>query len=110
MHPSEVSEDLGTILYSQLMASTVYGYPMHPMTMYEKKKTAERSLSAFQEAIRLSNSSEYTQKCETTPWEVQFMNGKCCEKIASTLREEMFKDGHPARLYERCMTDAIHNY
>ena len=90
MHPSEVSEDIGTVLYSDLISSTVYGYPMHPMTMYEKRIIAKRSLSALQEAIQLSNSNGYTQKCDTIIWEIQFMKGKCIEKIASTLREEVY--------------------
>jgi len=115
MHPSEVSEDIGTALYGDLMASTVYGYPMQVMTLYEKRQIAEHSLLALQEAIQLSTSSDYTQKSQTICWEIQFMTGKCYEKIASTLREEMYslnctEDARPARSYETIMTTAIRNY
>eukprot|EP00573_Skeletonema_grethae_P004142 CAMPEP_0201708390 /NCGR_PEP_ID=MMETSP0578-20130828/55400_1 /ASSEMBLY_ACC=CAM_ASM_000663 /TAXON_ID=267565 /ORGANISM="Skeletonema grethea, Strain CCMP 1804" /LENGTH=91 /DNA_ID=CAMNT_0048197203 /DNA_START=6 /DNA_END=278 /DNA_ORIENTATION=+ len=37
MHPSEVSEDIGTALYGDLMASTVYGFPMQHMSNHEKR-------------------------------------------------------------------------
>mmetsp|Transcript_27093 Transcript_27093/g.46183 ORF Transcript_27093/g.46183 Transcript_27093/m.46183 type:complete len:472 (-) Transcript_27093:430-1845(-) len=82
------------------------------MTDYEKRKIAERSLSAFQEAIELSTSNEYTQKSQTTIWEIKFMTGKCCEKIATTLREEIYSSGstESGRLYEKIMSDAIRNY
>ena len=115
MHPSEVSEDIGTALYGDLMASTVYGYPMHSMTLYEKRRIAERSNFYFQEAIHLSISSDFAQKSQTVVWEVEFMIGKSYGKVASTLREETFSfnsaDGdHNARLYETVMIDAIKNY
>ena len=117
MHPTEVNEDIGTVLYSELMASTVYGYPMHPMTMFEKRRIAECSLSALREAIQLLSAStiKYTQPCHTVTWELQFMVGKCFEKIASTLSKEIYlphstEECRSARLYETTMTDAIHNY
>ena len=49
MHPSEISEEAGTSLYGDVMASTVYGYPMHSMTPHEKRAIAERSKLCFQE-------------------------------------------------------------
>ena len=117
MHPSEVCEDVGTALYSDLMASTVYGYPMHVMPDHEKRRIAELSNFYFQEAVELSTSSKYTQKCQTVSHELRFMIGKCYEKIASTLKEEKYQVGspgedldQPTRLYETIMNDAISNY
>ena len=85
MHPSEVSEDIGTALYSDLMASTVYGYPMHCMTRHEKRQIALCSKSYFKEAIQLSESDEYSCDSQTISWEVQFMVGKVCLNIAYDL-------------------------
>ncbi|KAL7552882.1 hypothetical protein ACHAWF_016144, partial [Thalassiosira exigua] len=115
MHPSEVSEDLGTALYGDLMASTMYGYPMKKMTLHQKRTLAKASNFYFQEAVELSCSSEYNHKSQTIPWECQFMIGKCYEKMAATLGEEKFTidssaDCQPTRVYETYMTDAIKNY
>lgn len=114
MHPSEVSEDIGTALYGDLMASTVYGYPIHPMTLYEKRKIAESSKFYFQEAIQLSTSSEYKQKSQISIEDGMFMIGKCCGKIAATLKEEKYSSdshgGNVGRSYENVMIDAVNNY
>lgn len=114
MHPSEVCEDLGTAVYSDLMASTVYGYPIHLMTLYEKRSIAERSNFHFKEAIDLSSCSEYTQKCHIKPFESLFMIGKGYEKIGSTLKEEAFvldsEGAGSPRSYETVMNHAIANY
>ena len=118
MHPSEVCEDLGTALYADLMASgTVYGYPIYPMSDFEKRRIAECSKFYFREAMKLSTSSNYSQKCQTVSHELHFMIGKCYEKIASTLKEEIYQPvdspevlGRPTRLYETTMNDAIRNY
>jgi len=116
MHPSEVCEDVGTALYSEIMASTVYGYPIHPMLGFEKRRIAERCNFYFQEAVELSTSTDYTQKCQTVSHELHFMIGKCYEKIASTLKEEKYplmtsqEGDQSSRLYETTMHDAIVNY
>ncbi len=114
MHPSEVCEDLGTALYGELMASTVYGYPMHIMSLHEKRTIAKHSNTYFQEAIELSTCMQYPQKCHIKPFESYFMIGKGHEKIASTLKDEEFvldyEGVHTARSYETEMNNAIHNY
>lgn len=112
MHPSEVCEDIGTALYCDLMSSTVYGYPMQRMSNHEKRAIAEGTKFYFEEAIESSKSGDYACDSKTESWEVQFMIGKCCEKIASTLREEIYptNDDQLKRLYETTMTEAIHNY
>lgn len=112
MHPSEVSEDIGTALYGDLMASTVYGFPMQHMSNHEKRVIAEGTKYYFEEAIMSSNSVDYACDSKTESWEVQFMVGKCCEKIASTLRDEIYPtdDSQTKRMYETMMTEAIKNY
>jgi hypothetical protein len=114
MHPSEVCEDLGTALYSELQFSTVYGYPVHPMTLYEKRCIAERSNFFFLEADELSSSCEYTQKCHVTAFELNFMIGKGYEKIASTLADEIYAPDSEGdvrtRLYESVMNKSMVNY
>lgn len=114
MHPSEVCEDLGTALYGDLMASTVYGYPIHHMTLHEKRTIAEHSNMYFQEAIELATCNKYSQKCHIKPFESFFMVGKGYEKIGSTLRDEQFvvnsEGAHTSRSYETVMKNAIQNY
>jgi hypothetical protein len=114
MHPSEVSEELGTALYSELQFSTVYGYPVHPMTLHEKRSIAERSNFFFQEAVDLSSSCDYTQKCHVQAFELYFMIGKGSEKIASTVQDEIYaleSEGDcRTRLYETVMNESILNY
>eukprot|EP00985_Skeletonema_marinoi_P031466 scaffold37702_cov155-Skeletonema_marinoi.AAC.5 len=112
MHPSEVCEDIGTALYGDLMASTVYGFPMQRMSNHEKRAIAEGTKYYFEEAIELSKSVDYASDSKTESWEVQFMIGKCCEKIASTLRDEIYPtdDCPKKRIYETMMSEAIQNY
>jgi len=112
MHPSEVCEDIGTAMYGDLMASTVYGFPIQGMSDHEKRAIAEGTKFYFEEAIESSKSGDYACDSKTESWEVQFMIGKCCEKIASTLREEIYPtdDEQQKRLYETTMIEAIQNY
>jgi len=112
MHPSEVCEDIGTALYGDLMASAVYGFPMQRMSSHEKRAIAEGTKFYFEEAIESSKSDDYACDSKTESWEVQFMIGKCFEKIASTLREEIYptEDEQERRLYETTMIEAIQNY
>lgn len=114
LHPSEVCVDIGTSLYSELQLSTVYGYPKHPMTQYEKRCLAENAKFFFHEAVNLSSSCEYAQKCDIIPFELYFMIGKVLEKNASTVREEMYAwdtEGNcQTRLYETLMNESILNY
>ena len=112
MHPSEVSEDIGTALYAELVGSTSYGYPMKVMGMHEKREIASTAKFFFEEAVRLSTSDNFNCKCETVLWENQFMIGKCHEKIASTTCEEVFAgtDSNTRRLYEMELTSALQTY
>ena len=112
MHPSEVCEDIGTALYGDLMASTVYGFPTKNMDKYESRAIAEGAKYYFEEAIESSKSIDYDCDSKTESWEVQLMIGKCCEKIASTLHEEIYQRNEidKRRVYETKMSEAIQNY
>lgn len=138
MHPSAVSEDvsassyffsssifprvvislnfflfltkLGTALYGDLMGSTVYGYPMHVMTQYEKRNIAHSAKVYFQEAIQLSNSHDFRSDCPCNRWDNQFMVGKAFEKIASTFIDEKYSEDNSVRSYEANMVRALENY
>jgi hypothetical protein len=112
MHPSEVSEDIGTALYGDLVGSQSFGHPMNPMTAHEKREIAQHAKHFFEEAVELSSSDDYARKSETVLWENQFMIGKCLEKVASTLGEERFdgSDQPVPRNYETLLASAIQAY
>jgi len=110
MHPSAVSEDLGTALYGDLMGSTVYGYPMHVMTQYEKRNIAHSAKVYFQEAMQLSNSDDFRSECPCNRWDNQFMVGKAFEKIASTFIDETYSEDNSVRSYETNMVSALESY
>ncbi len=101
---------LGTALYGDLMGSTVYGYPMHVMTQYEKRNIAHCAKTYFQEAMQLSNSDKFRSDCPCNRWDNQFMVGKAFEKIASTISDEMHSGEDSVRSYETYMVSALENY
>jgi hypothetical protein len=72
---SEVTESLGGNLYSELMGSQVYGYPIHTMSLSLKRELAEASLSCFQKAVDAVTSSQ--DKRPT--WDLRLMIGKVRE-------------------------------
>lgn len=109
LHPSDISEDLGTALYVDLVGSTRYGYPIRAMSDYEKREVAQSAKSFFEETIALSTSTDFSCKCETVLWENQFMIGKCYEKIASTLCGER-DDKLIERSYETTLKSALQSY
>lgn len=79
---SEISESLGTLLYSRLMGSESYGYPLSPLSDIEKRQKAKLALLCFERAISSSSTLNKSNNDESTvvTWEVQFMIGKCQEK------------------------------
>jgi hypothetical protein len=113
MHPSEVSEDIGTALYGDLVGSTSYGYPINVMTAHEKREIAQCAKVFFEEAVKLSSSNAFRCKCDAVAWENQFMIGKCLEKVASTFCDEAFvrnNKGAAERHYEAALRLAMQNY
>jgi hypothetical protein len=75
---SEVTEFLGVTLYSQLMGSQVYGYPLHARTDLEKRELAEASLTCFESAIDFTATSTSGQESDSgsMTWDLLFMIGK----------------------------------
>lgn len=74
---SEISEFLGVTLYSQLMGSQVYGYPLRVLTDQQKREFAEASLVCFERALDASLSPD-EQKSDNgqITWDLHFMIGK----------------------------------
>jgi hypothetical protein len=75
---SEVTEFLGVTLYSQLMGSQVYGYPLHARTDLQKRELAEASLTCFESAIDFTATSTSGQESDSgsMTWDLLFMIGK----------------------------------
>jgi hypothetical protein len=84
---SEIAESMGVNLYSELMGSQMYGYPMHEMVSYRKRKTAEAALSCFDVAIKVVesvNDKSIDSGSARDVWDLHFMKGKvsCCHLLA----------------------------
>ena len=74
---SEIAESLGIFYYSELMASQVYGYPMHVMTDHQKRRFAETALTCFQFAVDALGAATNDKNPETRQtWDLAFMKGK----------------------------------
>lgn len=76
---SEIAESMGVNLYSELMGSQMYGYPMHEMVPYRKRKTAEAALSCFDVAINVlesGNDKSMESDSARDVWDLHFMKGK----------------------------------
>lgn len=74
---SEICEAIGVALYSSLMASQNYGYPMHIMSEERKRNIATAAKVAFEralEAIQEDGSAQEDEGQET--WDLIFMIGK----------------------------------
>lgn len=136
---SELCESLGVVLYSDLMGSQNYGYPMRCMGLKRKRNLASASKACFRAAVDIveepvttDDSSDDSQ----ATWDLLFMIGKvrlsdgivarphtlcshhalfqCDEKIAGTYKLEAFpaaadKTTEP-RLYEKLMASALNQY
>jgi len=100
---SEICEAIGVALYSSMMASQNYGYPMHTMSEDRKRNIATVAKVAFEHA---ANGIQEDDSQET--WDLVFMVGKCHEKIASTFKREIFAES--TRLYEKQMSLAMNSY
>jgi len=114
---SGICELLGISLYSDIMGSQNYGYPMHEMTQSSKRDLANTAKHCFQAAVDIIShptENDVTSKPRST-WDVLFMIGKCNEKIAGTYQGEKFHEKTAggtvqARMYEQYMALAMDNY
>jgi len=116
----ETCEALGTALYTELVGSQWYGYPMQVMPHKEKRDVAETALACYSRAVseeavfKSSDGEENEERSEDeeetkTTWDLLFMIGKCNEKIAGTYKQEDFS-GSDSRAYERNMRSALNSY
>jgi hypothetical protein len=75
---SEICESLGIALYTDLMASQNYGYPMHEMALKRKRDLANAAKCCFQAATDIvddpSGKDESSEGRAT--WDLLFMIGK----------------------------------
>jgi hypothetical protein len=71
---AQIAETQGSLLYSELSGSQVYGYPMHTMPQLLKREIARAAIVCFEESI--DNLSFVNDKdCKGT-WDLKFMIGK----------------------------------
>lgn len=110
----EIFETMGMTLYSCLLGSQTYGYPMHVTSAKRKRQVAEASRACFQRAIDLAKSAPDGEDSDT--WDLVFIIGKCHEKIASTYKSETYQcadsatDSKPKRVFEQLMSKALDSY
>jgi hypothetical protein len=69
---SDTTELLATLLYSDLMGSQMYGFPLHTMTSYRKREAAECSLACFERTLEVITEHETGR----FTWDLVFMTGK----------------------------------
>jgi len=75
---SEITDSLGVTLYSELMGSQVYGYPMQEMTLSRKREIAEAALACFERALEAGKPAEDDDSSDEAlmAWDLNFMIGK----------------------------------
>jgi hypothetical protein len=108
---SDCLEFLGIVLYLEVSGCQTYGHPISPLTAKRKRDLAEIALECFAKA-----SANLSDDDDDRPhiWGLRFMQGKCHEKIASTLRKESYNtsygDQGTVRRYEVHMKSALKKY
>jgi len=112
----EISESLGTMFYMELMGSESYGYPLCVLADRSKREKAKLALSYFERAISATSAPDDSNQDDSNVvlWEVQFMIGKCQEKIAKTLQNEAWESSVVSlpltQLYTCSMKNALQSY
>jgi hypothetical protein len=74
---SEICEMIGVALYSELMASQNYGYPMHIMAQKRKRQIAMVAKTSFQSAVDIvqgQGNDDDSENRET--WDLTLLVGK----------------------------------
>eukprot|EP00536_Pseudo-nitzschia_multiseries_P002255 jgi/Psemu1/251486/estExt_Genewise1Plus.C_300056 len=111
---SDVCETLGNIFYTELMASQKYGVPMRALTSKRKRDIATTAKACYLASIKHADDSvdEGDDSDDHSTWDLQFMVGKCDEKIAGTYDQEAFvkqtdSTGNNIRLYEQHTSAAM---
>ena len=86
---SEIVESLGTSLYSELMGSQVYGYPMHRMTPFRKRELAQSALFCFNRTVDIFKQPDQDQLHPT--WDLKLMMGKVRTVVVDDAPGKMFE-------------------
>ena len=60
-------------VYSELMNTFTFGFPIRRMTLHEKRSIGKLSSFFFNEAIDLSEDEKFSEKSSTVKFEVRFM-------------------------------------
>jgi hypothetical protein len=107
---SEILESLGITMYTKLLGGQGYGFPMRPLSAFEKRGIASAAQKCFHYAaiMAAADSNQLT-------FDMLFMEGKCFEKIAQTYSKEKYyeqnlEDVIKIRLYEVMMAKAFNAY
>jgi len=89
---SDVCETLGNKFYSEMMTSQKYGWPMRVVTSERKRDIAVIAKACYLASIKHADDSidEGDNSDDHSTWDLQFMVGKCDEKIAGTYEQEAF--------------------
>lgn len=72
---SEITESLGVNLYSELVGSQMYGYPMKAMPVFRKRQIAEAAMACFERAFEVVKPDVQSSAGRVT-WDLWFMIGK----------------------------------
>eukprot|EP00934_Nitzschia_sp_Nitz4_P002092 Nitzschia sp. Nitz4//scaffold195_size40117//18863//26201//NITZ4_007577-RA/size40117-processed-gene-0.15-mRNA-1//1//CDS//3329540368//2092//frame0 len=114
---SELSESVGIIMYSGIMASQEYGFPIRVIGNKRKRHLARTAKICFDFASQVTkqvNDAGVPDEEAPATWDLEFMVGKCEEKIAGTYALESFPDDNNVskqlRLYEKHMAQAMKRY
>jgi hypothetical protein len=75
----EICESLGIALYSELMGSQVYGYPLKIMTDHEKRQVAEAARICFSTANGIYSGDQDERRFA---WDLLFMIGKVSSMVS----------------------------
>jgi hypothetical protein len=73
---SEMMELMGTSLYSELMGSQSYGFPMHVLSPWSKRELAETARLCFVCSLEAGSRDDSDSKSEESVWDLDFMIGK----------------------------------
>lgn len=78
---AEIHESLGTLYYTELVGSQLYGYPMQVMTKTVKRETAELALVCYtlamqEDAVENPTENKQTKAEKKMTWDLHFMVGK----------------------------------
>lgn len=97
---SEICEAIGSAIYSQLMGSQGYGWPIGPISTAEKRNLAECARYCFEVAVKegghLSHTDDNSEHRAT--WDLLFMIGK----VSNNVFQALFKPSSLSAIFALC--------